>query len=154
MTFGFLLFPSQDAQLFATQLQSAITRFQPEITPVVFRGRKRKYERHSLEIYRGDTETFVVQVTFQNSPYNLVDWTISAQIREKPDQGDPPIFQSDIVDSVQNNVFSSGHIVWVVPKEITAVLPMKSHFDIRAEKDNVRITLCSGVFERVDDVTR
>lgn len=154
MTFGFLLFPAQDAQLFATQLQSAITRFQPEITPVVFRGRKRKYERHSLEIYRGDTETFVIQVTFQNQPFNLSEWEVFASIREKPDQADPPIYESQIINSVQNSVFSSGHLVWVIPKEVTAKLPMKSHFDIRGIKDNNRITLCSGVFERVDDVTR
>lgn len=154
MSFGFLLFPSQDAQMFSTQLQSAITRFQPEITPVLFRNRKRKFERHAVEIYRGDTETYVIQVTFQNAPFNLSEWTVEAQIREKPDAGDPPIYAANIVNSVQNSVFSSGHVVWVIPKEITAVLPMKCHFDVRGTKDDSRITICSGVFERVDDTTR
>jgi hypothetical protein len=155
--FGFLLFPQVEdiinVNLFPTQLRSAIARFENQLTPLRFRGRKRKYERHQLQIYKGDTETLIIQVTLQDEPFDLSNYQIRAQIREKVDSED---FIHDIIiqDGDNNTVLTEGHLVWRIPSTDTEKLPIKCIFDIRAYQNDEVSTVCSGIFERVDDVTK
>jgi len=154
--FGFLLFPVEESiqvvNLFPTQVNSAIARFDGQLTPLKFRGRKRKYERHQLNIYQGDTETFVIQISLQDLPFDLTDYIIEASIKFKPD-AEMFIDTQTIADEQNGTVLSEGHIVWVIPKEVTNVLPIKSLFDISAKKGDTKTTICSGLFMRVDSIT-
>jgi hypothetical protein len=154
MSFTFLMIPGPtNLYLFPTQLRSAISRFENQITPIRDIGRKRKYERHQLSVYRGDTEVLAISVTMNDQPFDLSTFEIRAQIRERADSieliHDLPINNAD-----NGSSFSNGHIIWLIPPEITANLPIKCLFDIRAYRDGSVNTVCSGLFERVDDITR
>lgn len=156
MAFGFLLFPEDSTtivQLFPTLLRSAISRFENQLTPVRVRGRKTKHERHQLKIYRGDTETLIIQVTLEDQPFDLTPYTINAQIRERADSANF-IHSSTIVDGVNGTNLSQGHIVWRIPDTDTRILPIKCLFDIRGNSGTTISTICSGLFERVDDITK
>ena len=158
--FGFLLIPSAPQMiLFGRQLQSAVARFGDHLVPKKHdrvRGRKVKYERHQLGIYQEDTEVLIIQITMDGQNFDLTDFNLRGQIREKPTA--PLIYEKILVDGEDETDFTQGYLVFIIPGSITQDLPAKALMDIIATPKNgdpnAQSTIFSALLERMDDITR
>ncbi|KFA97562.1 hypothetical protein [Vibrio sp. ER1A] len=118
--------------------------------------------QYDVSIYRGDTPTFKYQLidvddqTGEETPVDITDHTITAQVRYSPDSTEVwftfPIVKVDAA----NGVFK-----WSMTKELSEeILPVGSFepdtavYDMQIERDGSVFTFMYGAFKVTRDITR
>lgn len=160
MAFGFLLFPpgSSVGNIFPHPLYALVRRNSTAVNMKDFGlvPRRTKFEKTTIKIYRGDRESYAIQVISNDEPFDLSDYTIHVQIR-KTHRTTETYLDDQIIDGQNTNAFDEGKLVWIIPASVTAELPIKCVYDIEARRigdPNEKFTIIGGNIEVDKDVTR
>lgn len=121
-----------------------------------------KFSNTQLNYMRGDTEAYTFYFFTDedlSTVYNLTGFTIKAQARRHPDDGEAFFDTSTtsgmaIADGSNGSSYSAGKVVLLITAAITAILPEECYYDIQATSGSTVKTLAAGKLLQKKDVTR
>ena len=109
-------------------------------------------EKVNLEMIRGDTLQFAVEIEFDEGPQKLE----SAYFSCKKNYDDKAIFQKKLNDGITYRATERNKLYYVVrvaPEDTESVEPGQYYYDLQIGVNSDVFTILHGVLKIYDDVT-
>lgn len=119
------------------------------------------FQEANLSQYAGDRAVHTLSIlTSSGAAYNLTGYTLTAQARMVPDDGDKVFDTAStsgmaIADATNGSVFSTGTVVLVIPAAITIRMPERCYYQLQGvASGSIVVTLAHGLIFTYGEITR
>lgn len=117
------------------------------------------FQETNLSQYAGDRALHTFTLTSGGAAYNLTGYTITAQARMLPDDGDKVFDTAStsgmaIADATNGSVFSTGTVVLLIPAAVTIRMPERCFYQLQAVSGSIVVTLAHGLIFTYGEITR